>query len=51
MVVKIWNKTDIIQIKSGKKKKNEKISNIFKKCVDKLKRVGYTKITKTNSHR
>ena len=31
--------------------KNKKILKNLKKCVDKLKRLVYNKLTKTNSHR
>ena len=47
----IWRKMTQKQIKISKKKKNEKIDNKMKKSVDKLKMIGYNKLTKTNSHR
>lgn len=49
--VKLCNIIRIKQIKCVRKEKNEKIKKKLKKCVDKLRRDGYNKITKTNSHR
>jgi len=47
----ILKKMSKILINCRKREKNKKILKKLKKCVDKLKRLVYNKLTKTNSHR